>query len=496
MHVHVKVAVYNKIDKIDDRLYSSFIEHMGRTVYHGIYEPTHPTADESGFRQDVMDLVRPLNIPMIRYPGGNFVSGYEWEGGIGLREKRQARLDPAWHQAESNDVGTDEFHEWAKKANTGVMMAINLGSRGMREAAQLLEYCNFPGGTKYADMRVENGHKDPYNDKVWCLGNEIDTIAQIGNRTADDYGDIVRKTGSLMKMLQPDLELVACGSTHYLMDTFGEWEYTVLDKAYDFIDYLSLHRYCWKNGDDSPEYLGCAKQTDLFIDAVASMCDAVGGMKRTKKKIHLSFDEWNVWNKLACDNNKDLWKVGPAREEYIFNMEDALVFATMMITLIRHCDRVKMACLAQLVNVCAPIMTENNGIAWRQTTYYPFLHGSNFGRGEAIELETDAPTYIAGQFGEVSYLCGVAVCNDEKGEMTLFLVNRSMDEDMELNLEGLEDYEGIEYIRMTAESLNDSNTAKDPDKVTPVHLPLASNQKVNIPKVSWNVLRYKRKSNY
>lgn len=489
MKATLKLDTHQIIDKVDDRIYSSFIEHMGRAVYHGIYEPGHPTADDMGFRQDVMELIRPLNIPLIRYPGGNFVSGYEWQDGVG--KNRPRTLDPAWQQLEPNEVGTDEFHEWAKRANCGVMMAVNLGTRDAAEAAHLLEYCNFPRGTKYADMRAENGHEEPYHDKVWCLGNEMDGIWQVGHRSADDYAQVARKTACLMKMLDPSLELVACGSANYQMPTFGLWERAVLEQAYDQISYISLHQYYTNEGRDSAEFLGCSKEMDRFIDTLTAICDAVGGARRTEKKIHLSFDEWNVWPKQKCSNDNGLWTVGPRREEYVFTMEDALVFGTLLTTLIRHCDRVKIACLAQLVNVCAPIMTENNGCAWAQTIYYPFLHASNYGRGYALRTSLDCPTYHAGRFGETAYAECVAVHNREQNEMTVFAVNRSLNEQIELNVEGLEEYTCFEHIVMTAPALDDANTADAPQQVVPRFVPCDF---VTLEKASWNVIRYRKKA--
>lgn len=489
MKVTLSIDPRRVIDRVDDRLYSSFVEHMGRSVYHGIYEPGHPTADDKGFRRDVMDLVRPLRIPLIRYPGGNFVSAYDWQDGVG--KDRKATLDPAWRQVEPNEIGTDEFHEWARRADAGVMMAVNLGTRDAAEAAHLLEYCNFPAGTKYADMRVKNGHQTPYDDRVWCLGNEMDGIWQVGHRDPDDYAQVARKTACLMRMLDPSLELVACGSAAYDMPTFGAWERAVLEQAYDQITYLSLHRYYTNYGRDTGEYLGCANEMDRFIDAVTAICDAVGGARRTSKKIHLSFDEWNVWPKVKSDNEEAPWTIGPRREEYLFTMEDALAFGTLLIALIRHCDRVKIACLAQLVNVCAPIMTENMGAAWAQTIYYPFLHASRMGRGIALDVKIDCPVYRAGMYGDTPYIASVAVMNEEAGEITVFAVNRSIEENASLSVPGLQGYKPVEQIEMTSPGLDDANTAASPLRVVPRSMPLTDGE-ITLKKASWNVLRYRK----
>ena len=464
---------------------------MGRSVYHGIYEPEHPLATADGFRQDVIDLVKPLRLPLVRYPGGNFLSAYEWEDGVG--PVRVPTLDPAWRQKEPNAVGTDEFHRWAKLVGTDVLMAVNLGTREAVDAMHLLEYCNFPAGSKYADQRVANGQSAPYGDKVWCLGNEMDGIWQVGHRTAEDYAAAARKTACAMKMLDPSIELVACGSSSPDMPTFGVWERTVLGQTYDQVDYISLHRYYLNEGRDSGEYLACSMEMERFIDAVAAQCDAVGSELHRNKKIHLAFDEWNVWAKKRSDNEEGLWTVGPRREEYEFSMEDALTFGTLLIALMNHCDRVKIACLAQLVNVCAPIMTENGGKAWAQTTYYPFLHASKFGRGTALRLQLDCPTYQAGRYGETPFVAASAVLSPQEETVTLFVVNRSLTEDAEVSIDGLAGYEISEHIVMKSDDLDATNTALAPNRVRPTAAKIAPDHKVFVEKASWNVIRLKAK---
>lgn len=458
------------IAPVNPRIYGSFIEHMGRAVYNGIYEPTHPTADENGFRQDVKQVVKDMNVPIIRYPGGNFLSGYDWEDGVGPKENRPQRLDPAWRQKEPNQVGTDEFHVWAKEVGSDVMMAVNLGTRGAAEAAQLLEYVNMPEGSKYADMRVKNGHKEPYKDEVWCLGNEMDGIWQIGGRTADDYAAVARKTACLMKMIDPSVKLVACGSSNFDMASFGKWEQTVLEQAYDHVEYVSLHQYYSNFKDDRPDYLANSVAMDQFIEAVTACCDAVGAMKHSRKKINLSFDEWNVWAMTTkCDNNANPWEIGPAREEFIFSMEDALLFGSMMMSLIRHCDRVHMACMAQLVNVCAPIMTVVGGPVWKQTTYYPFQYTSQYGRGTALETRVKCDGYKTRRFDNVSYVDAMAVHNQEANELVIFAVNRSETEaaDLEAKLDAFGCAKVLEHVVLSHEDKDAVNSPENPMNVAP-----------------------------
>lgn len=224
------------ISPIDRRLYGSFIEHLGRAVYTGIYEPAHPLADEQGFRRDVLDLVRKLNVPVVRYPGGNFVSGFRWEDSIGPKEQRPRRLDLAWKTTEPNTFGLHEFVDWAKKANTEVMYAINLGTRDILDAQYVVEYCNHPSGTAWSDLRIKNGAKDPFDIKLWCLGNEMDGPWQTGAKTAYEYGRKANEAAKVMKWVDPTIETVACGSSGTGMPTFGTWEHEVLMQAYDNVD--------------------------------------------------------------------------------------------------------------------------------------------------------------------------------------------------------------------------------------------------------------------
>ncbi len=488
-----------QIGKTDNRLYGAFVEHMGRAVYHGIYEPTHPQADEDGFRRDVLELVKNMRLPIIRYPGGNFVSNYCWEDGVGPKEQRPRTTDAAWQTVEPNEVGTDEFHKWAKKVGAQVMMAVNLGTRGAEEAKNLLEYCNFPAGSRYADWRVSNGQVEPYNDRVWCLGNEMDGEWQVGQRTPEDYADIARKTALVMKRMDPTLELVACGSASYYMPTFGKWEAAVLEAAYDSIDYLSLHQYYINSEQDTASYLGATEDMNRFIRTVTATCDHVKGLKRSSKTINLSFDEWNVWSAThKCSNEEGMWTIAPRREEYSYSMEDALTFGCMLITLIKNCDRVKIACLAQLVNVAGPIMTLDNGPAWAQTTYYPFVHASCYGRGTVLQPKVLCDSYRTEKYGEVPYVEAVAVWAEEQQELTVFAVNRSLTETVELELD-LRDFPGytlLEHIVQEHADIHARNTAENPNNV----VPHANGKTVcrtdravaALNKLSWNVIRLKK----
>lgn len=486
-----------KIGKIDNRIYGSFIEHIGRAVYGGIYDPGHPTADDMGFRGDVIELTKELQVPIVRYPGGNFVSGYNWEDGIGPKELRPKCTELAWFAIETNQLGTDEFCEWGRRANTDVMMAVNLGTRGVDAARNLVEYCNFKGNSRWSDLRIKNGYKEPHNVKLWNLGNEMDGPWQIGHKTAEEYGRIATEAAKAMKWVDPTIELAACGSSNSTMATCYDWEATVLDHTYDFVDYISMHQYYGNRDNDTADFLANTLDMDHFIDNITAVCDYIGAKKRSKKKMMISFDEWNVWYHADEDNAKAIpWQEGPSFNEDIYNFEDALLVGGMLISLLRHADRVKVACQAQLVNVIAPIMTENGGRIWKQTIYYPYLHASKYGRGTALNVIMDCPKYDTKRFTDVPALEAIAVESDAQDYVTLFILNRGT-EKIDLTC-SLRDYPGCsveEFITMTCDDLKVTNSADVPERVKPV---LSNDYKldgteltVGLESYSWNVVRVK-----
>lgn len=490
------------LSDIDPRIYGSFIEHLGRAVYGGIYEPGHPTADQHGFRQDVLEAVRALRVPIIRYPGGNFVSGYRWEDGVGPKEERPTMLDLAWWATETNEVGTNEFAEWAKLAGSEVMMAVNLGTRGIEDAKNLVEYCNHPSGSYYSNMRIAHGYREPHRFKTWCLGNEMDGPWQIGAKTAVEYGRLANETAKVMKWVDPTIELVACGSSNRSMSTFAEWEATVLDLTYEQVDYLSLHTYYNNNAGDTANFLATSLDMDEFIHSVVAICDYVKAKKRSKKKLMLSFDEWNVWNTIGTSRAEERWQIAPPECEDEYTMVDALAVGCYLITLLRHADRVRIACLAQLVNVIAPITTENNGALWLQTTYYPFLHASNFGRGKVLISHISSPKYDSKDFTDVPYLEAICVHNEEEEQVTIFAVNRSLEEAMDLDID-IRSFGKLRLIEhIVLESPDDVmavNTKDQPNRVVP-HTRGQSkidggHVHAHLTKASWNVIRLQIEDN-
>ncbi|MEP7239350.1 MAG: alpha-N-arabinofuranosidase [Devosia sp.] len=462
------------ISAIDDRLYGAFLEHLGRAIYTGIYEPGHPTADANGMRGDVAGLVRDLNVPMVRYPGGNFVSAYNWEDGIGPRASRPTRLDLAWHTSEDNAVGVHEFADWCKTVGTEMMLAINLGSRGLDHARNYVEYVNGPTGSYWGDLRKKNGQADPWNVNLWCLGNEMDGPWQVGHKTADEYGRLASETAKTLRAFDKSLELVVCGSSHSYMDTYPEWERVVLEHTYDSVDHISLHMYFNNRAKNTSEYLAMNARLDEYIGTVASTIEFVRSKKRSKKQVTISFDEWNVWyhsneqDKKILEGNEG-WPHAPRLLEDIYNFEDALQVGCIINTFLRRADVVKLACIAQLVNVIAPIMTDPKGSAWRQSIYYPYYFASRFGRGTALHLHVDSPAYDAEVADNVPYVDIAGVHDAEAGTVTLFAVNRHATEaiDIDVALNGFDLSKVVDHQIMTHPKLEAVNTAAAPDTVVP-----------------------------
>lgn len=495
-HASMKVDRDYSIGTIDPRLYGSFVEHLGRAIYGGIYEPGHSTADELGYRRDVLELVKELNTPIIRYPGGNFVSGYNWEDGIGPREERRRRLELAWRTIETNEVGTDDFAEWARRAGSEVMMAVNLGTRGVDAARNLVEYCNHPSGTYWSDLRRKHGYEEPHRIKTWCLGNEMDGPWQIGHKTAAEYGRIACEAAKVMKWVDPTIELVACGSSNRGMPTFPEWEATVLDHTYHHVDYISLHTYYGNQLNDTPNFLAKSLDMDAFIRSVIATCDYIQAKKRSKKTMYLSFDEWNVWyHSNEADRKLVPWSIAPPQLEDVYTFEDALLVGCMLITLMKHADRVKMASIAQLVNVIAPIMTENGGMAWRQTIFFPFMHASRFGRGTVLHTPVVSPKYDSQEFTDVPVLESAVVHQEETGELVLFAVNRDMSDELVIHchLGNVGSDHIVEHIVYTDTDPKAVNTADHPNRSIPRQGSGAVVQDdqltVSLPPLSWNVIR-------
>lgn len=480
---------------IDPRLYGSFVEHLGRCVYTGIYEPGHPDADGQGWRRDVLGLTRDLRVPIVRYPGGNFVSAYRWEDGIGPRDRRPRRLDPAWRTTETNLVGTDEFMEWCGRAGTAPMMAVNLGTRGLPEALALLEYCNHPGGSAWSDLRRRNGHPEPHRIRTWCLGNEMDGPWQTGHKTATEYGRLAVETARAMRQFDSKLELVAAGSSSPKLPTFLHWEQEVLTHCYDAVDAISLHIYLGRGEKSLDEHLASPVLMDTQIRDVVRACDFIRARDHHRKEMMLAFDEWNVWDMEAAPGAPpDMvpWCEAPPQVEQVYDAADALVFAGMMLTLMRHAKRVRMACVAQLVNVLGLVMTRPGGPAWRQTIFWPFLHGSVHGRGHLLTCWLkDSPTFHNAEYGSVPEVDVLAT--REGDNITLFVLNRGRGpSQLDVALEGGR-WKVVAHEELLAVDSGATNTEAHPDAVRPRLNPSTRTDgtaaTMVLPPLSWHCVR-------
>jgi alpha-N-arabinofuranosidase len=496
---HLTIDPHFVVGPINRRLFGSFVEHLGRCVYDGIYEPGHPDADEHGFRRDVIELVKELGVSTIRYPGGNFVSGYRWEDGIGDRTARPRRLDLAWHSLETNEIGLDEFAVWLDKVGSELMYAVNLGTRGVQEALDVLEYANVRGGTELSDRRIANGAAEPYDIRMWCLGNEMDGPWQLGHGTPRAYGRLAMKTARAMRQIDPGLELVVCGSSSAQMPLFGTWERIVLEETYDEVDFISCHAYYEPLDGDYGSFLASAVNMDRFIESVVATADQVKAVRGSTKTINISFDEWNVWyhsryTEVDRITDPQEWPVAPRLLEDVYSVVDAVVFGSLLISLVRHADRVTAASLAQLVNVIAPIMTEPGGPAWRQTTFFPFAVMSRLARGVALELKLDCPTYETARHGTAGIVDAVATYDAETGETAVFLVNRSLTEEAEFVIDAglLGDVKVVSADSLHDSDMHAANTLADPERVKlrPNETARVADGEVHIvlPPVSWTAM--------
>ncbi len=461
------------IAPIDKNLFGSFLEHLGRAIYEGIYDPGSKLSDANGFRKDVLDEIKKMGVPIIRYPGGNFVSGYNWLDGVGPQKDRPVVLDRAWNAIETNQFGTNEFMQWCKLAGTEPLMGLNLGTGTPEQAAALVEYCNVDKGTEWSDLRRKHGFADPYKVQNWCLGNEMDGPWQIGHMTATEYGLKAQDAARQMRAVDPSLQLIACGSSGPMMPTYLEWDREVLEQCYEYVDGLSLHRYFGntpeETGGDSEKFVALNLTMDKQIAESLAVCDLVRGHKRSPKKLWLSFDEWNVWyrarDRAAMDGKR---QEAPHSLEEIYNLEDALLVGGIVNTLVRNADRVKISCLAQLVNVIAPIMTNANGM-FRQTIYYPYAWALQHAHGEALNVMVQSPTYKAAHMDPVPYLDVAATLDKKSGETSLFILNRDLAKTRQVEIvwEDSAPSRVVNSSVLTGEDLKAVNSFEFPQKVQP-----------------------------
>lgn len=436
-YVHMKDTTINlhssfQIGLVDPRIFGGFLEHMGRAVYQGVYDPDCAHADEDGFRTDVLKALERLQYSVMRYPGGNFVSGYHWTDGIGPRDQRPAVRDLAWQSTEPNQIGTDEYITLCRKMNWTPMLTVNLGTGTPEEARNWVEYCNSPTGTKYADWRATNGNEQPHEVKLWCLGNEMDGPWQLGHVPAGQYAIRAQQAAKMMKDTDSSIELVACGSCTPDLPTYLEWDREVLEYIGDFADYVSLHRYVGNENNDTLDYLAITNSIDQQIEEMDAVCRYVQGKKRSKKRAYLCFDEWNVWYRARQQEHMDgKGKFAPHLIEEVYNLEDALVVAGFLNSFIRHADVLKIANLAQIVNVIAPILTDGDNML-TQSIFYPLEMYTKRRMGISLQSTVQGPMYEGKTNGEVTYIDTSAILNDDK--LHVFTTNRSLTEAMTVQI--------------------------------------------------------------
>ena len=482
------------VGKVDRRVFGSFVEHLGRCVYGGIYAPGNPLSDPSGFREDVATLVRDLGVTAVRYPGGNFVSGYRWEDGVGPRDARPSRLNLAWHQTDPNTFGLHEFIDWTRKVGVEPILAVNMGTRGIAEALDMLEYSNHPGGTTLSDLRVANGAADPFGVRMWCLGNEPDGPWQLGHKTALEYGRLAAETARGFRQFDPKLELVVAGHSAPWLPSSVDWDRVVLDETVEFADYLAVHIYVEEVERDLQTFLASGVELDREIERAIAEADAAAARHGVGRKVAVSVDEWGIWR--DRDPNRrppEDWPVELPHES-VYTAGDAVVTGALIVSLLNHADRVTCACQSLLVNAGAPIRAEADG-SWRQSTYHPFQLAARYAKGTALRASVAAPEIDTRKYGRVGAIDVAATLDEEKGDLTLFLVNRNASEAAQTSIRL-----GSWPAARLAESLVvgggdpwETNTREQPDRVAPHRNDETSLDggllDVTLPAASWSVVR-------
>lgn len=423
LHLHSHAT----IGAVDPRIFGGFLEHMGRAVYEGVYQPDSSHADAEGCRTDVLGALKQLDMTTMRYPGGNFASGYHWMDGVGPKANRPTVRELAWQSIETNQFGTDEYISLCRKMGWTPMLSVNLGTGTPEEARNWVEYCNCPAGTRYADMRAINGNATPYQVKLWCLGNEMDGEWQLGHVPADQYAIRAQQAAKMMRDTDKSVELVVCGSSSIGASTYMEWDRQVLGHMGELADYVSLHRYVGNDAGDTLDYLAVTNSIDQQIEEMDAVCRYVQAKRKSTKRAYLCFDEWNVWYKnMEMDGEG---KVAPHLIEEVYNLEDALVVAGFLHSFIRHADSVKIANIAQIVNIIAPILTRGDEMLC-QSIYYAFQMFSTRRTGISLQTMLDGPGYVGKTNGQVNYADASAILDGNK--LQVFITNRHPSEAMEL----------------------------------------------------------------
>jgi alpha-N-arabinofuranosidase len=491
---------------LDRRLLGAFLEHLGRAIYTGVYEPDSKFADENAFRKDVIEEVKQLGVPIMRYPGGNFVSGYNWLDGVGPKDKRPTVLERAWNSLETNQFGTNEFIQWCKLVETEPLLGFNLGTGTPEMAVAYVEYCNVDRGTKWSELRRQHGFDEPHNVRYWCLGNEMDGPWQMGHMPAREYGRKARDCARQIRVIDRTLQLIACGSSNAIMPTYLEWEREVLEECYDQVDGLSLHCYYGNTpqltGGSTARYLAMNLDMERQIHECAAACDYVQGLKKSPKRLWLSFDEWNVWYRARGGDFADgKRQFAPKLLEEEYNLEDALLVGGFLNSLLRRSDRVRVGCLAQIINVIAPLMTNKDGVL-RQTIYYPYAWALKYARGRVVDLLVESETYPIKAEGlrpdfarddQVPYLDVAVTVDRERREACVLVLNRDLESERELVLNWRDPtpQRVLAAETLTGRDLKAANTFDAPSHVAPQKLDApraAGTMTLKLPKASYSVI--------
>jgi alpha-L-arabinofuranosidase len=472
-------------DDFNRRLFGAFLEHLGRSIYTGVYDPGNPLSDARGFRADAIREVKDLHVPIIRYPGGNFVSGYNWLDGVGPKDKRPTVLERAWNSIETNQFGTNDFMDWAKAVGTEPLLGFNLGTGNSEMAVAYIEYCNFAKGTKWSDLRRSHGYEEPHKVKYWCLGNEMDGPWQMGRLTAREYGRKARDIAQQARVIDPGVQLIACGSSNPRMPTYLHWDREVLEECYDQVDGISLHNYFGNepalSGGRSERYVAQNLDMERQISEIIAVADFVQGVFRSPKKLWLSFDEWNVWYRARKSEHTDgKGQFAPHLLEEVYNLEDAILTGGFLNTLMRQSDRVRVACLAQIVNVIAPLVTNDKGIL-RQSIYYPYQMALKYASGRLLDMQVESETYPIRSEGlradfarneDVPFIDAVATYDAKAKRAAVFVLNRDLSNPRELALrfEDIVPSKVLAAETVTGSDLKAFNTFDAPNKVVTTKL--------------------------
>jgi alpha-L-arabinofuranosidase len=472
----IKVDPRRRIGEVDPRIYGGFIEHLGRCIYGGIFEEGSPLSDDRGFRKDVLRALDQLGLTSLRWPGGLFANGYHWEDGIGPRASRPRRFDAAWRDEDSNRFGTDEFIEYCRALGTEPAICVNMGTGTLSEAQAWVEYCNSSGNTHWANLRRGNGSEEPYGVRYWGLGNEMYGWYSIGGLDPEDYVKRATEFAKVMKAVDPSIQLISSG-----MNGWSRWDRVVLDGLAPLVDFHSIHIYTGSNDYHSNVF--APHQAERALLACQGLISAIRYQQSVAHPIHIAYDEWNVWFRAGNPPWGSLEDVpSETRLEERYTLSDALAVATFFNVFIRQCKTLRMANLAQMVNVLAPISTSEQGLLL-QPSYHVFRLYSTLMRGSAVDVHVDGCTYTlspeqetspwphrVADLGPFDLLDAVAVMDSGAGALTLAVVNRDLTEDIEATIliaDTGRPLGGVAY-EINADTVNTVNTVDAPDGITVV----------------------------